>query len=72
MKETIAPQLPGNNGAVWREGNHITIIVFFIYLVHIHQPFIRAIQNDNLRSMPNSFLPPLPNSKLGTIARQIT
>lgn len=33
---------------------------------HLKEPFMVALQNDRLRSMPASFLPPSPVNKPGT------
>lgn len=33
----------------------------------MHLPFSEAVQNDRVRSMPNSFLPPVTNLKPGVI-----
>jgi squalene monooxygenase len=34
---------------------------------YIRGPFLKAIEEDRLRSMPNSFLPPVPHSKKGVV-----
>lgn len=34
---------------------------------HLKEPFMEALQNDRLRSMPASFLPPSPVNKLGVL-----
>ncbi|XP_034553797.1 squalene monooxygenase [Notolabrus celidotus] len=34
---------------------------------HLKEPFMSALQNDRLRSMPASFLPPSPTSKSGVL-----
>ena len=34
---------------------------------HMREPFSEAVKNDRIRSMPNSFLPPVANLKPGVI-----
>lgn len=41
--------------------------VLFLYVEHIQGPFSEAIHSDRVRSMPNSFLPPVASFKRGVI-----
>lgn len=37
------------------------------YTEHVRGPFLSALEEDRIRSMPNTFLPPIPNPKPGVL-----
>ena len=43
------------------------IFILFLLKEHIQEPFLDSIQNDRIRSMPSSFLPPAPLEKPGVL-----
>ena len=45
---------------------HVVCISFHL-LDHLQEPFLDSIQNDRIRSMPSSFLPPAPLEKPGVL-----
>lgn len=53
-----------NTIETFRQQNANTF-VYFAYTEHLKEPFMVALQNDRLRMMPASFLPPSPVNKPG-------
>lgn len=82
LMEKIHPQLPGRRGmrrsrtSVMVPADKCTILsparerssscCLISPAEHLKEPFTVALQNDRLRSMPASFLPPSPVNKPGT------
>ncbi|KAM7382454.1 hypothetical protein PAMP_002181 [Pampus punctatissimus] len=71
MAEKIHPQLPACTFWVFihRASRLIDLRSLFLSFPseHLKEPFMEALQNDRLRSMPASFLPPSPVNKPGVL-----